>query len=120
MYDGFLLWRMPAPQPSTVARAGSFGDALISKWQLENSWLDYSAAGVLFRSARLFPSTHLSRKLATFHTDLHGDIYVSIAVKDLYFPSHCPSWSAVWVTQLALFGLLVEIRAMAMAGSGDE
>ncbi|MEW1785002.1 RidA family protein [Arthrobacter sp. NPDC080086] len=59
-------------------------------------------------------------ELTTFHTDLHGDIDAFIAVKDQYFPSRYPSWSAVGVTQLALPGLLIEIRAMAVAGSGEE
>jgi enamine deaminase RidA (YjgF/YER057c/UK114 family) len=59
-------------------------------------------------------------ELTTFHTDLHGDIDAFIAVKDQYCPSRYPSWSAVGVTQLALPGLLIEIRAMAVAGSGEE
>ncbi|MGN7101913.1 RidA family protein [Ralstonia holmesii] len=59
-------------------------------------------------------------ELTTFHTDLHGDIDAFIAVKDQYFPSRYPSWSAVGVTQLALPGLLIEIRATAVAGSGEE
>lgn len=59
-------------------------------------------------------------ELTTFHTDLHGDIDAFIAVKDQFFPSRYPSWSAVGVTQLALPGLLIEIRAMAVAGSGEE
>ena len=59
-------------------------------------------------------------ELTTFHTDLHGDIDAFIAVKEQYFPSRYPSWSAVGVTQLALPGLLIEIRAMAVAGSGEE
>ena len=59
-------------------------------------------------------------ELTTFHMDLHGDIDAFIAVKDQYFPSRYPSWSAVGVTQLALPGLLIEIRAMAVAGSGEE
>jgi enamine deaminase RidA (YjgF/YER057c/UK114 family) len=39
-------------------------------------------------------------------------------VKDEYFPDRYPSWSAVGVTQLALPELLVEIRAVAVAGCG--
>ena len=58
-------------------------------------------------------------ELTTFHTDLHGDIDAFIAVKDQYFPNRYPSWSAVGVTQLALPGLLIEIRAMAVVGSGE-
>ena len=59
-------------------------------------------------------------ELTTFHTDLHGDINAFTAVKDQYFPSRYPAWSAVGVTQLALPGLLIEIRAMAVVGSGEE
>jgi len=39
-------------------------------------------------------------------------------VKDRYLPDRYPSWTAVGVTQLALPGLLVEIRAVAVAGCG--
>ncbi len=59
-------------------------------------------------------------ELTTFHTDLHGEIEQFIAVKDQYFPSRYPSWTAVGVTQLALPELCVEIRAVAVAGSGKE
>ncbi len=59
-------------------------------------------------------------ELTTFHTDLHGEIEAFMAVKDQYFPSRYPSWSAVGVTQLALPGLCVEIRAVAVAGSGKD
>jgi len=59
-------------------------------------------------------------ELTTFHTDLHGDIEAFIAVKDQYFPSRYPSWTGVGVTQLALPELCVEIRAVAVAGSGNE
>jgi enamine deaminase RidA (YjgF/YER057c/UK114 family) len=39
------------------------------------------------------------------------------AVKDEYFPSNYPSWTAVGVTQLARPEFLVEIRAVAVVGS---
>jgi enamine deaminase RidA (YjgF/YER057c/UK114 family) len=57
-------------------------------------------------------------ELITFHTDLRGDMNVFAAVKDDYLPDRYPSWSAVGVTQLALPELVVEIRAVAVAGSG--
>ena len=57
-------------------------------------------------------------ELTTFHTDLRGDMAAFAAVKDEYLPDRYPSWTAVGVTQLALPELLVEIRAVAVAGSG--
>ncbi|MGG2464403.1 RidA family protein [Streptomyces sp. RGM 3693] len=58
-------------------------------------------------------------ELTTFHTDLRGDIEEFARVKDAYLPDRYPSWTAVGVTQLARPELLVEIRAIAVAGSGD-
>ena len=55
--------------------------------------------------------------LLTFHTDLRGGSTEFGAVKDEFFPNNYPSWSAVGVTQLAVPELLVEIRAVAVAGS---
>jgi enamine deaminase RidA (YjgF/YER057c/UK114 family) len=57
-------------------------------------------------------------ELTTFHTDLRGDMAAFAAVKDEYFPDRFPSWTAVGVTQLALPELLVEVRAVAVAGCG--
>jgi enamine deaminase RidA (YjgF/YER057c/UK114 family) len=57
-------------------------------------------------------------ELVTFHIDLRGGSREFGAVKDAFFPSSYPSWSAVGVTQLAMPELLVEIRAVAVAGSG--
>ena len=56
-------------------------------------------------------------ELMTFHIDLKGDVAAFGAVKDRYFPSHYPSWTAVGTTELAFDGLLVEIRAVAVVGS---
>lgn len=58
-------------------------------------------------------------ELTTFHLDLRGEIGEFTAVKDAYFPDRYPSWTAVGVTQLALPELRVEIRAVAVAGSGS-
>ncbi|PRX92200.1 enamine deaminase RidA (YjgF/YER057c/UK114 family) [Paraburkholderia sp. BL6669N2] len=58
-------------------------------------------------------------ELTTFHTDLRGELEAFTTIKDQYFPSRYPSWTAVGVTQLALPGLCVEIRAVAVAGSGE-
>ncbi|MBN3786820.1 RidA family protein [Burkholderia sp. Ac-20353] len=59
-------------------------------------------------------------ELTTFHTDLHGGMEAFATVKDQYFPSRYPSWSAVGVTQLALPELCIEIRAVAVAGAGKD
>jgi enamine deaminase RidA (YjgF/YER057c/UK114 family) len=56
-------------------------------------------------------------ELTTFHIDLRGDMAEFSAVKDRFFPSNYPSWTAVGTTQLAILGLLVEVRAVAVAGS---
>jgi enamine deaminase RidA (YjgF/YER057c/UK114 family) len=53
----------------------------------------------------------------TFHTDLRGEMKAFSQVKDEFFTERYPSWTAVGVTQLALPELLVEIRAVAVAGS---
>ncbi|MEV0264598.1 RidA family protein [Streptomyces sp. NPDC050617] len=58
-------------------------------------------------------------ELTTFHTDLRGDMGEFTQVKDECFPDRYPAWTAVGVTQLARPELLVEIRVVAMAGSGD-
>ncbi|MFF2166640.1 RidA family protein [Streptomyces sp. NPDC058175] len=58
-------------------------------------------------------------ELTTFHTDLRGDIQEFVQVKDEFLPDRYPSWTAVGVTQLARPELLVEIRVVAVAGSGD-
>ncbi|VWB40912.1 putative endoribonuclease [Burkholderia lata] len=57
-------------------------------------------------------------ELTTFHTDLRAEVEAFGAVKDEYFPDRFPSWTAVGVTQLALPELCVEVRAVAVAGSG--
>lgn len=57
-------------------------------------------------------------ELTTFHTDLRGDMAAFTKVKDQYFPDRYPSWTAVGVTQLASPAFLVEVRAVAVAGSG--
>jgi enamine deaminase RidA (YjgF/YER057c/UK114 family) len=59
-------------------------------------------------------------ELTTFHTDLRGGMRAFSRIKDQYLPDRYPSWTAVGVTQLALPDLLVEIRAVAVAGSGDR
>ena len=57
-------------------------------------------------------------ELMTFHTELQADMQAFARVKDQYFPDCYPSWTAVGTTELALPGLRVEIRAVAVAGCG--
>jgi enamine deaminase RidA (YjgF/YER057c/UK114 family) len=57
-------------------------------------------------------------ELTTFHTDLRGDMAEFARVKDAFFADRYPSWTAVGVTQLAAPEFLVEVRAVAVAGSG--
>ena len=57
-------------------------------------------------------------ELVTYHTDLQRDMTAFFAIKDEFFPKNYPAWTAVGVTQLAYPGLLVEIRAVAVVGSG--
>ena len=59
-------------------------------------------------------------ELMTFHIDLRGEMEAFAKVKDEYFPRDYPAWTAVGVTQLALPELRVEIRAVAIAGSGKD
>lgn len=56
-------------------------------------------------------------ELMTFHTDLQGESAAFAAVKDTFFPNDYPCWTAVGVAQLAMPGLCVEIRVVAIAGS---
>ncbi|MFH8410168.1 RidA family protein [Streptomyces sp. NPDC018019] len=59
-------------------------------------------------------------ELTTFHTDLRGDMPVFSRVKDEYITGRYPSWTAIGVAQPALPELLVEIRAVAVAGCGRQ
>ncbi|MBC9251190.1 hypothetical protein A9179_12970 [Pseudomonas alcaligenes] len=59
-------------------------------------------------------------ELMTFHTELQGDMPTFAKVKDQYFPDRYPSWTAIGIAQLALPELRVEIRAVAVAGCGDN
>jgi len=58
-------------------------------------------------------------ELITFHIDLRGEIEDFAKVKDEFLPDRYPSWSAVGVTQLAMPELRVEVRAVAVIGSGS-
>ena len=57
-------------------------------------------------------------EITTFHTDLQDDMRAFYKAKEEFFPTKYPAWTAGGVTQLSVPGLLVEIRAIAVAGSG--
>jgi enamine deaminase RidA (YjgF/YER057c/UK114 family) len=59
-------------------------------------------------------------ELVTFHTDMQNDMRAFSKVKDEYLPGNYPAWTAVGVTQLMLPEFRVEVRAVAVAGSGRE
>ncbi len=54
----------------------------------------------------------------TLISNLHNKCYAK--VKDEYLPRNYPAWTAVGVTQLALPEVLVELRAVATAGSSKD
>jgi len=56
-------------------------------------------------------------ELTTFHIDVPGEVEQFTKMKDEYLERNYPAWTAVGVTQLALPGFRVEIRAVAVAGS---
>jgi enamine deaminase RidA (YjgF/YER057c/UK114 family) len=57
-------------------------------------------------------------ELTTFHLDLRGEMGDFTAAKDAFFRDRYPAWTAVGVTQLAAPEFRIEIRAVAVAGSG--
>ena len=59
-------------------------------------------------------------ELVSFHIDLRGEVAGFSKAKDEAFPTNYPAWTAVGVTQLAVDGLLVEIRAVAVVGSAKS
>jgi enamine deaminase RidA (YjgF/YER057c/UK114 family) len=58
-------------------------------------------------------------ELMTFHTDLRGEIEAFAKVKDAFLPDRFPCWTAVGVTQLAAPEYKVEVRVVAVVGSGS-
>lgn len=57
-------------------------------------------------------------ELNTFHTNFQKELPEFTAVKDTYFTDSFPAWTAVGITELALPGLCIEVRATAVVGSG--
>ena len=58
-------------------------------------------------------------EIMSFHTDLRGEMEAFSAVKDEYLTTPYPSWTAVGTTQLAMPELKVEVRVVAVIGSGN-
>ncbi len=56
-------------------------------------------------------------ELVTYHISMK-DMKGFAKAKSEFFPDNYPAWTAVGVTELVLPGLLVEIRATAVIGSG--
>lgn len=52
-------------------------------------------------------------EMVTYHTDMR-DLQLFIKVKDRYFTKEYPAWTGVGVTALAMPGLMVEIKCVAM------
>ncbi len=52
-------------------------------------------------------------EMVTYHTDMR-DLQLFIKVKDRYFTKGYPAWTGVGVTALAMPGLMVEIKCVAM------
>ena len=52
-------------------------------------------------------------EMVTYHTDMR-DLQLFISVKDRYYRGEYPAWTGVGVTALAMPGLLVEIKCIAM------
>jgi enamine deaminase RidA (YjgF/YER057c/UK114 family) len=51
--------------------------------------------------------------MVTYHTDMR-DLQLFITVKDRYYSGEYPAWTGVGVTALAMSGLMVEIKCVAM------
>ncbi len=52
-------------------------------------------------------------EMVTYHTDMR-DLQLFMKVKDRYFTKEYPAWTGVGVTSLAMPGLTVEIKCVAM------
>ena len=52
-------------------------------------------------------------EMVTYHTDM-SDIQLFIKVKDRYFTTQYPTWTAIGTPALAMPGLLVEIKCTAV------
>jgi enamine deaminase RidA (YjgF/YER057c/UK114 family) len=119
MYDGFhfapatrvgdMIWVSGQVGIDEAMRPGD-GMAAQARLAFENLKTVLEAAGASLADVV---------ELVTFHTDLRGDMPEFRDVKDAYFPNRYPSWTAVGTPQLAMPEFLVEVRAVAVAGSGQ-
>ena len=51
--------------------------------------------------------------MVTYHTDMR-DLQLFMTVKDRYYTREYPAWTGIGVTALAMPGLMVEIKCVAM------
>lgn len=51
--------------------------------------------------------------MVTYHTDMR-DLQLFITVKDRYYTGEYPAWTGIGVTSLAMPGLMVEIKCVAL------
>lgn len=56
-------------------------------------------------------------EMTTFHTDMR-DLALFMQVKDRYFKNRVPAWTGIGISALAMPGLIVEIKCIAVVGSG--
>jgi len=54
-------------------------------------------------------------EIGSFHRDMDQMDAVVAVLKEV-FPNHCPAWTAVGVTRLAMPAMLIEIKAVAVIG----
>lgn len=57
-------------------------------------------------------------ELVSYHVDFPNGASTITAVKDQYITKNYPAWTGIGVTSLLLPGLLIEIKATAVIGSG--
>ncbi|MFZ5842650.1 MAG: RidA family protein [Pseudomonadota bacterium] len=58
-------------------------------------------------------------ELTSYHTNM-ADFPKAAAVKDRFIPRHYPAWTAVGTTGLVMPSALIEIKAVAVVGSGKR
>jgi enamine deaminase RidA (YjgF/YER057c/UK114 family) len=51
--------------------------------------------------------------MVTYHTDMR-DLQLFMSIKDRYYTGEHPAWTGIGVTSLAMPGLMVEIKCVAM------
>ena len=51
--------------------------------------------------------------MVTYHTDMR-DLQLFMSIKDRYYTGEYPAWTGIGVTSLAMPGLMVEIKCVAM------